>query len=159
MKILSFDQSTNLTGYCLTDNGTYIISGVIDKHKNKDTSARVIEMARAICTKIKEYQPDYVVLEDVQQQASPKTVIYLARLQGGVMLYCASKNIKFDILGPSHWRSKLQFRLGAKVKREELKQQSLDYVKEHYGFEDKSDDECDAICLNVAMQEILNNTK
>ena len=37
MKILAFDQSTNLTGYSFFDGNEYIESGVIDKHKIKDT--------------------------------------------------------------------------------------------------------------------------
>ena len=59
MKILSFDQSTNLTGYCLSEGGQYITSGVIDKHKNKDIDSRIQEMGLAICMKIKEYKPGY----------------------------------------------------------------------------------------------------
>lgn len=159
MKILSFDQSTNLTGYCYTEDGKYITSGVIDKHKNKNIDMRIAEMGLAICVKIKEYKPDYVIIEDIQNQSSVKTVIHLARLQGCVILYCASKGIKIEILGPSHWRKVLGYEQGSGVKREELKQQSINFVKEHFGFTDKSDDECEAACINLAAQILFNTTK
>lgn len=157
MVILAFDQSTNVTGYCLTKDGQYIESGVIDKHKNKDTDARIAEMGLSICKKIKEYKPDLCVIEDIQQQSNTRTVIYLARLQGAILLYCASKGISIKILHPSEWRRVLSYSQGAKVKREELKQQSLNYIKEHFGFE-KPEDESEAICINVAAQKLFNNT-
>lgn len=158
MNILSFDQSSNLTGYCYTENGEYIISGTIDKHKNKNIDDRIAEMGLAICAKIKEYKPDLVVIEDIQNQSSVKTVIHLARLQGGIILYCASKHIPVKILHPSEWRSVLQYTQGPKVKREQLKQQSLDYVKEHFGFE-KEEDEAEACCISVAANMLYNTTK
>ena len=54
MKILSWDQSSNLSGYCLFDKDI-IESGVIDKHKIKDSSLRIAEMSEAICEKIDEF--------------------------------------------------------------------------------------------------------
>lgn len=154
MKILSFDQSTNLTGYCLSEDGQYIASGVIDKHKNKDTDARIQAMGLAICSKIKEYQPSCVIIEDIQNQSSVKTVIHLARLQGCVILYCASKNIPIKIYHPSEWRKALQFVQGAKVKRDDLKKQSIEYIK-NLGLDIESEDECEAICINLAAQKMI----
>ena len=66
MKILSFDQSSNLTGYCLFD-GDIIDSGVIDKHKIKDRDIRIAEMSMAIYKKIDEFKPDLVVIENIQK--------------------------------------------------------------------------------------------
>ena len=154
MKILSFDQSTNLTGYCLSEDGQYIKSGVIDKHKNKDIDSRIQEMGLAICMKIKEYKPDYVIIEDIQNQSSVKTVIHLARLQGCVILYCASKNIPIRIYHPSEWRKTLQFTQGAHVKREELKRQAIEYIQ-GLSMDIVSEDECEAVCINFAAQQMI----
>lgn len=150
MKILSFDQSTNLTGFSLLDNGEYVESGVIDKHSIKDTDKRIATMGLAMCKKIKEYQPDMVVIEDIQKQSNTKTVIYLARLQGCIILYCASKGIDLKILHPSEWRRVLSYEQGPKIKREQLKEQSINYVKEHLGFDDFSEDRCEACCIGIA---------
>ena len=155
MKILSFDQSTKCTGYCYYEDGQYVKSGVISKD-NSDTDRRVVEMGLAICKKIKEFPPDLVVIEDTQSQNSVKTVIHLARLQGCIMLYCGSKKIKFKILHPAEWRKQLDFKQGPKVKRDELKQQSRDYVKNVLKLSIESEDENEAICLGVVANKLYN---
>ena len=154
MKILAFDQATVNSGYAFFDGKHYVESGVIHKDDNENIETRVINMGLAICAKIKELQPDLVVIEGTQTQSNAKIVIQLSRLQGCIMLYCASKKIKYEILTPTQWRSTLEYRQGSKVKREELKQQSLAYVKEHLGFDNLSDDQAEACCINMAAQKL-----
>lgn len=156
MKILSFDQSTNLTGFSLFNDNEYVNSGVIDKHTMKDADKRIAEMGLAICRKIKEYHPDLVVMEGIQNQSNTKTVVYLARLQGCIILYCASKGIELKILSPTEWRRVLEYTQGPKVKREQLKQQSRDYVKKHLGLSVESEDENESICIGVAANKLYN---
>lgn len=156
MKILAFDQSTNLTGVALFDNGEYVDSGVIDKHKTRDADTRIAEMGLAMCRKIKEYAPDCVVIEDIQKQSNTKTVIHLARLQGCVILYCASKGIDLKVLHPSEWRKELSYKQGPKVTRSELKEQSINYVKEHLGFDTFTEDQCEACCIGMAANQLYN---
>ena len=150
MKILSFDQSSTNSGYCLYEDGKIVTSGFIDKHKIKNSDERVMEMGVAICKKIKEVEPDFVTIENIQNQNSTATVILLARLQGFIIGWCYTHKIRTEILGPSQWRSELKFRQGPKVKRDELKQQAMDFVKEKFGMDDCSVDEAEAICMAVA---------
>lgn len=157
MNILSFDQSTTCSGYCLMQDGKYVESGFIDKHQNKDINTRTFEMANAICTKIKEIKPDLVVIEGVQNQSNINTVIQLSRLQGALMFYCFTKKIKIEVLTPSQWRKALHFSMGGKVKRAELKQQGINYIKEHLGIE-RPEDEAEAVCIGIAAN-MLYNTK
>lgn len=147
MKILSFDQSSKLSGWSLFTDGQYSCSGAIDKHKISDTDKRIGEMGVAICNKIEELQPDCVIIENVQAQSGVATVILLARLQGFILGWCYVHDIEVKIIGPSQWRSALNFKQGAGVKRKELKAQSIDYVKDKYGL-DVSEDESEAICIN-----------
>ena len=49
----------------------------------------------------------------------------------------------------------MNYSQGAKVKRQELKQQSIDYVKNNFGL-DLSEDECEAICINEAAHKIYH---
>lgn len=150
MKVLSMDQSTRVTGYCLFQNGTYIESGVIDMSKSElDTPERSFEMAKAAWGIIDKYKPDHLVIEDTQQQNNVKTVITLSRLQGMIIGYAEAHGIKVHILLPSAWRKALDYIQGPKIKRAELKKQSADYVKKHFGF-DLSEDENEAICEGVA---------
>ena len=49
MRVLSFDQSTRLSGWCCFENGQYIVSGVVDMSKSKlETDKRSFEMAKEL---------------------------------------------------------------------------------------------------------------
>ena len=146
MKLLAFDQSSKKSGWCLVEDGKYVKSGIIDKHKIADIDTRIGEMGIAICQQIKELQPDIVVIEDIQNQSSISTVISLARLQGFILGWCYVKHIRTEIIRPSEWRKVLNFKQGAGVKRQELKKQGMDYVKSKYNM-DLSEDECEAMCI------------
>lgn len=154
-RILAFDQSTKLSAHSLWVDGEYIESGYIDLHKMKDTSERVRAMGVELCNTIKKYNPDKVVIEEVAQQSNALTLKLLARIQGVIIGFCAAHNIDTYIIEPSKWRSILQFKIGAGIKREELKAQAIKYVKGTYGL-DLGEDECEAICIGVAAHKIYN---
>ena len=156
MIIMSADQSTRKSGWSIFENGEYVCSGVVDLSKSElDTDARSFEMAKGLWKVIKKYQPQELIIEKVQQQSSVATVITLARLQGMIIGYAEAHGVNTHILLPSQWRKALSYSQGPKVKRTELKKQSLDYVKEHFGFK-KCEDENEAICINVAAHKIYN---
>ena len=156
MKVLSFDQSTRVSGYAYFEDGRYVESGVVDMSKSKlETYERSFEMAKALWRVVKQYSPDYLIIEDTQQQNNIKTVIILARLQGMIIGYAEAHGVKVHILLPSQWRAALGYSQGPKVKRVELKQQSADYVKAKYGFE-LPEDENEAICEGVAAHMIFD---
>ena len=156
MRIMSLDQSTRCSGYSVFDSGEYICSGVIDMSKSPlETYERSFEMAKEIWKVIDKYKPSHLILEDVQQQSNPKTVIILARLAGMILGYAEAHNIQTHILLPSQWRKALNYSQGAKVKRQELKQQSIDYVKDVFGL-DLPEDEAEATCINEAAHKIYN---
>ena len=156
MKILSFDQSTRCSGYAYFEDSKYIESGVVDMSKSKlETDKRSFEMAKELWKIIKKYKPDEIVLENVQQQSNPATMIVLARLAGMIIGYAEAHNVHVHILLPSQWRKQLGYSQGAKVKRQELKQQSIDYVKENFGL-DLPEDQCEAIAEGVAAHKIFN---
>lgn len=155
MKILSFDQSTRISGFCVVNDGIPEESGVIDLHKITDTEERSRQMGIALCKKIEEVDPDLIVIEEVQQQTNASTVIKLARIQGTIIGFAAAHRIDLKILTPSKWRSVLHYKQGPKVKRAELKQQSIDYVKEHFGL-NVSEDEAEANCIGIAADMLFN---
>lgn len=156
MKVLSFDQSTRVSGWAYFEDGQYVESGIIDMHKSKlETEERSFAMAKEIWKIINKYKPQYLILEDVQQQSNPRTMIILARLAGMIIGYAEAHNVNVRILLPSQWRKQLGYSQGAKVKRQELKQQSIQHVKNVYGLE-LSEDECEACCINEAAHKIYN---
>jgi hypothetical protein len=72
-----------------------------------------------------------------------------------ILGYAEAHKIKTHILQPAKWRAALQFNQGPKVKRAELKQQSIDYVNDHLGI-DLTEDECEAIAEGIAAHKIFN---
>ena len=157
-KILAFDQSTKISAHSLWIDGKYNEVGVIDLHKMKDTSERVRAMGVELCKTIQKYNPDKVVIEEVAQQSNALTLKLLARIQGIIIGFCAAHNIETYIVEPSKWRSTLNFKQGAGVKREELKAQAIRYVKNEYNL-DLSEDSCEAICINDAAHKIYGFTE
>lgn len=156
IKILAFDQALIKTGVCTLDGDT-VYHSLIDLSKMKDIGERNIQMRQMIQSRIKNNHPDLVVIEDVALQASAKTVIQLAQLQGAIVGACDIFNVPYEIIKPSEWRKILGFKQG-RVKRAELKQQAIDYVKTYYG-EDVSSDEADAMCIATAARLRLENNK
>lgn len=154
MKVLALDQSTRITGWSLFDNNQYVKSGVINLRKVEDTEERSKQMAVEICKLIEENDPDVTIIEEVQKQSNVSTVIKLARIQGVAIGFCAAHNIDLHILAPSQWRAALNYKQGPKVKREVLKQQSRDFVKNTLGLDIKSEDENEATAINEAAHRI-----
>ena len=148
IKILAFDQALGKTGVCTLDGDT-VYHSLIDLSKIKDVNERATSMRQMIQSRIKNNNPDLVVMEDVALQSSAKTVIQLAQLQGAIIGACDIFNVPYEILRPSEWRKTLGFKQGRQVKRPELKQQAIDYVAENYG-EVVSSDEADAMCIAKA---------
>ena len=155
-RVLSMDQSTRVSGYCLFDDNKYVCSGVVDMSKSElDTPERSFEMAKALWKIIKKYQPNYLIIEETSQQSNAQVLIVLSRLQGMIIGYAEAHGVHVHIILPTQWRKMLGFSQGSKVKRAELKQQSADYVKDKYGF-DLSEDENEAIAINDAARKKYN---
>jgi hypothetical protein len=72
-----------------------------------------------------------------------------------ILGYAGAHKVKTYLVSPAQWRAALEYSQGPKVKREALKQQSIDYVREHLGL-DKTEDECEAIAEGIAAHKIFN---
>lgn len=150
VRILSLDQSTTRSGYSVFIDGEYDHSGLIDKHKNKDINSRFKEMYEGIHNVIEAEKPDIVVLEGTQAQGGNfETYKILCQLQGAIIGMCYAMDIGFAVVTPSQWRSALGFRQGPKVKREELKAQSIAFAKKEFGI-DEYEDQMEAVCIGEA---------
>ena len=104
-------------------------------------------------------QIDYVIIEDTVLQRSPATMKQLSQLQGVVIGYCIEHGIPYDVYHPTSWRKLLEFEQGKGTKREQLKQQSQQFVEDTYQIS-VSDDESDAICIGLAyIKKNFKNTE
>lgn len=165
MNILSFDQSSAKTGYAYFENNDLIQYGLIDcssNKKNKEDNHTGLEaMMKEIGDTITHFHPDIVIMEDTIMQSNAVTLKKLAKLQGMIIYKCYIDNIKLEVSFPAHWRKELgmsQTKDGKKLKRPQLKQLALNYVKDTFEI-DVSEDVADAICIGEAYINEINKEK
>lgn len=80
------------------------------------------------------------------QQSNINVMKILAQLQGCIYALGLLSDLPVQTIKPTVWRQTLEFRQGAKVKRQELKEQALCYIKENFGL-DVIEDVAEAICI------------
>lgn len=111
-------------------------------------------MSKSIMSLLDEYSPAVVYIEDTALQRNAKTLKDLSQLQGVIIGYCKTKNIDIQIITPSKWRKQLGFKQGAGIKRQDLKKQCFNWVKDNIGIE-KSEDEVEAIGIGAAVLKMF----
>jgi len=149
MKVVSFDQATWISGYAVIEDGEYKKSGTVTSRKKEGIEDRFISMTKELCKIIADEDADCVVIEDVQQQVNKQTFKHLARLQGAILGYCGVNDIPCLVYPATTWRRRLGFSQGHGVKRQGLKSQAIEYVKDNCRKSVKND-EADAICIGLA---------
>lgn len=152
-KLLSFDTSTNATGYSI------YISGKLQKYELlgfkhiKNTDERIKEMILKIYEIIEKEKPQIVVTEMTVVTRNAQAQRNLTMILGAIYGYCLCNDIFYWSFRPTEWR-KLVHRTNEKIprKREELKQWSIDKVNEFFNISDITitDDISDAILIGQA---------
>lgn len=146
MLVCGIDASTNKTGIAVFRDAQYIEHTLIDLHKIKNSSERIPKMMLAICDYLDKHQADKIIMEESIMTTNISTVKMLSNIAGAVMYYAASHNIKFELTLPTHWRKKIGLSQSNKIKREVLKVEAIDAVKQEYGM-DLTDDESESILI------------
>lgn len=151
MKILSLDTSTKTTGYAVYDGSTIVHYSSIDKSPIKDTNDRLRAMIGQIFALITRYCPEVVVVEETVVPRNPQTQRMLTMILGAIFGECNRKSIHYCALRPTQWRSAVK-NDDEKLpkKREELKEWSVEKVRELYGITDIDDNVSDAILIGLA---------
>lgn len=146
MKIAGIDASSNKTGIAIFEDSEYIEHTLIDLHKIKDPDTRIPKMMVEICKYIKKHMPDKIIMEKSMMKNNIDTVQKLSNIAGAVMLYAATKNIEFQHVYPSEWRKKIGLSQSTQIKREVLKEEAVQAVKQEYRM-DVTDDEAEALLI------------
>ena len=151
-RMVSADTSTTCTGLALYINGElkeYIELSLPSK-KYPDTEERMSLMAKNIVTTLSKWKADMVYIEIPQGAGgNVKLARQLGEMLGVVRGWCASHNADYTEMEPSEWRMWAGFKQG-KLTRPELKQMSIDLVKERHGI-DVGDDVADAINIGYGV--------
>lgn len=151
IRMVSIDSSTRCTGMAYFQDGVLKIHDVIDLSKEKDVENRTDLMGLKIMKNLFTLSPSIVYVERPRGRNNPETLRKLTTIVGMIRGFCIYNGIYFEEITPTEWRKVLGFKQGKGVKRDEEKEQSIDFVRDNYGIAVKTDDESDAICIGTAM--------
>ena len=104
IRILTLDQATHQTGFCVLDKDTneFVAFGTVKANKKKETSLRIHDISRWVKKAIAEYKPDMIIIEDIQFQSNNKVYKTLAQLQGVLIDTCIEENRAVGYMETSH---------------------------------------------------------
>lgn len=147
MKVMTLDLSTKQSGWCVGAGAAISSHGCITA-SHKDVVKRIIKMRDQIVLLIKNNDIETIVMEQVRPDFNLHTGKVLMWLQAVIVVaaYEINPKIKIEFINPSEWRATLKIRQGRGIRRDQLKPQDIQYVKNKYGII-VNDDEADAICI------------
>lgn len=156
-KILALDLSTKSTGWAVGENEQLESHGCIIEN-SKNVINRIIGMREKIYKIIQQYNIKEIIMEEVRPDYNTHTGKVLMWLQAAVVLaaYEINPEIQCNFINASEWRAALKIKQGKGIKRNLLKPQDIEYVKDKYNII-VNDDEADAICIFDSYGIKINN--
>lgn len=142
-RVIAFDQATEHFGLSIWDDGKMVFYSLYTF--TGDAVSRLVKIKKFINDiVINVWKPDFIVMEDIQQQhGAVMTFKILAMLLGVIEVTCAENNIEYEVVSPNVWR-KYAGTCGKTRKEEKLL--SMAVVKEKYGVT-VTDDIAEAILI------------
>lgn len=142
-RVIGFDQATEKFGLSIWDDGKlvffnlYTFSGTLNQ--------RLVKIKKLLeDVVIKEWQPDYIVCEDIQYQyGAVLTYKVLAMLLGIIEVTCTEHNIQYEVVSPNVWR---KFAGTCGKTRQEEKKLSIATVRQKFNV-NVTDDVAEAILI------------
>ena len=144
-RIIAFDQATEKFGLSIFEDNKLIFYSLYTF--SGDMNSRIVKIKKFVQDiVIKEWQPDFIIMEDIQyQQNGVLTFKVLAMLLGVIQTTCCENNIEFEAVAPDVWRKYAG--TNGKNRREE-KMLSVAKVKEKFDIS-VSDDVAEAILIGI----------
>lgn len=154
-RIIALDNATHITGWAVFDNNKLVSYGKYTT-KSSETSDRILEMGDWLINLLEQWEPNTIILEDIQQQNNVSTFKVLAKLQGVLEYINKKHNIEYYIISPSTWKSNA----GVKGKsRTDQKKSAQLIVQQLYNIQ-ATQDESDAILLGkYGVDKFLKNNR
>lgn len=149
--LLAIDGSTKKTGIAAFDSGGKLLGYKTIRAKNSEPVLKRIEfMINEIEKIIIDKNITKCCIEEVPlKKGSMATFKALFYLQGFLIKMLEKHNVKYNFLEPSEWRRICGIKNGRGIKREEVKQLDIAFVKEKFDII-ANDDVCDAISIGYA---------
>ena len=155
-RLVTIDSSSKKSGLAYFENGIYKEHCLIDCSKEKDMETRFEEMSKRLWLTLYKYKPDIVYIEETVVLRNAQTQRFLTRLQGVVYAWCMNHNCEFNTIRPTSWRAAIGIKQNKNIKREQLKEQAIQYISAKYGV-NVTDDEAESICVGDAVLKMYGN--
>ena len=156
MNILAIDASTRSSGWAYFQENDLIDYGCL-KASSTDMINRIEKIINELNSVLQQHPVDKIVLEEVRPEeknsqgfSNIKTYKALMYLQAAINFLIHHKYNSIEIIYkyPSEWRKECGIHTGRGIKREILKQESIDFAKSNYSLQENiNDDIADAIGL------------
>lgn len=153
--ILALDQATRDSGWSIFDSGELIDFGHWS-FSHDDVAMRIHRLCQEIEKKIEEYEPELIVIENIQLQQNVEMFQKLAWVQGALMRLCIQRGIPYKLIRPSEWRAECDFLKGNDKHRDNQKKIAQEWVKETFNKK-CTQDESDAICIGYVLSKQEDN--
>ncbi len=157
-KLLALDQSSQVTGYTILDNGKIIT--VSHFECTGDLGDRLVKFRNKVINLIKEYNIDEVVFEDIQLQdvngskeTGIKTFKVLAEVFGIMHELCCEIKMPYTAILPIKWKA--HFKIAGKGRTQE-KKMAQEYTLKNYGIQ-CTEDEADSLCIALYHYDLNNS--
>ena len=162
-RVLAIDAATKISGYSIYDNNVLVSYGVYKADEKLEPTARINQIKYWLEAAIKEWQPDFVGIENIQLQSfgsngNFQVEMYriLANLQGVILDTLFENKIPFQLAYSTEWRKFCG--VGEGRGRENKKRQAQEKVESWYN-QKCTQDEADAICIGKYFCHVINNNK
>lgn len=153
-RIIALDNATHITGWAIFD-GKELVSYGKYTVKSEETSDRILEMGDWLTNLLQQWEPNTIILEDIQQQNNVNTFKVLAKLQGVLEYISKKNNADYYIIAPATWKSNAK--VTGKSRADQKKSAQL-IVQRLYNIQ-ATQDECDAILLGKYGIDKIKNSR
>ena len=148
MTILALDQASRTSGYAVFCDDQLIDSGKFT-FEDADIAKRLMKIRNKVEELINKFCIEKIILEDIQCQGNVvnnlETFKILAEVIGVLTELAAEKNLPYELVYSTVWKSTLQIKGRT---RPEQKKNAQQYVLNTYGKK-VTQDESDAICIGA----------
>lgn len=151
MNILAIDASTKASGYAIFVDDNLASYGCITEN-DSNVLNRIDFMSYKLDKLLENDKIEKVFIEDVMpEEVQHNQGVYkaLMYLQGAIAMKFNKSGYKLNFFVASEWRKKCGIRTGRGIKRKDLKDAAILFVKNNYGI-DVEEDVAEAICIGHA---------
>ena len=153
-RVIAFDQATEHFGLSIWDDSKLVFYSLYTF--TGDVISRLTKIKSFINDiVIAAWQPDFIIMEDIQQQyGAVLTYKILAMLLGVIEVTCTENKIPYEVVSPNVWR---KYAGTCGKNRKEEKMLSVAVVKNKYNIT-VSDDVAEAILIGLYGTKMLKRT-